>query len=141
MTEEEKNEKQYEVKDKRRFNEDGSAKDNAAEEPVQSAGAAGQADGEAAGQAPGEEQEPPNVYGVLGFFMQMLVEQAWINMGKRVPPGMKQPPRDLTQAKLAIDVLSSVSEKLDPHIDDEEKKTLTGVISDLQVNFVNESNK
>ncbi|OFX13080.1 MAG: hypothetical protein A2Z18_04840 [Armatimonadetes bacterium RBG_16_58_9] len=112
-----------------------------AEEP------AAEAAREAPSEAPEEEaaeQEPyeiplPDVYATLGFTVGMLAEQAWRFMGIRLAPGKKEPEKDLGQAKIAIDTLVFISDKLHPRITDEERSSLRELISNLQINFVQQS--
>ena len=135
MADEPEEEKTYEVKDKRRFKADGSPREEAQvhEEPEDQAQAE-----EAAGGEPEkpEEMPPPNVYALLGFMSSMLAETAWQLMGIRLSPGQKELFKDLPQAKVAIDTIVFISDKLDPHISEEERSFLRGLISDLQMNWV-----
>ncbi len=159
-------EKAYEVKDKRRVNPDGSLKEEAeskaepapepreqpaeapaeaeAEEPKAAEPEAEQAaetpgpQAEQRAEAPGPEAEmpPPNVFETLQFVTGLLVEQAWTFMGLHLPPGRKEPVVDMAQAKVAIDIVISIADKIHPHLDDESRRAIRGIISDLQINFV-----
>lgn len=154
MAEENKQDKGYEVKDKRRVNPDGSLKEDtetaAAQEPTEQpeetqAEAAESPEAEAPGpetppreqaEAPDEEMPPPDVYQTLQFIAGLLAEQAWQFMGLHLPPGRKETIRDLPQAKIAIDTVIFISDKLHPHLGEEDRKALRSLISDLQLNFV-----
>ena len=136
---EESQEPTYEVKDKRRVNADGTLKEEAqqAEQvPQEEAAAETPEQAEAETGAEQEEMPPPNVYAVLQFVLGLLVEQSWELMGIRLAPGQKEMVKDLPQAKLAIDTVAFISEKLQPQLDDENRRALRGMISDLQMNFV-----
>jgi hypothetical protein len=146
-------EKAYEVKDKRRVNPDGSLKEDAettvepatepqeqpaepqAEEPEPKTA---EPEPEQPAQAPGPEAElpPPNIFETLQFVTGLLAEQAWQLMGLHLPPGRKEPVVDMAQAKVAIDVVIAVADKIHPHLDDESRRAIRGLISDLQINFV-----
>ena len=92
---------------------------------------------------PGEKQAeipPPNVYAILQFVLGLLAEQAWELMGIRLAPGQKEQVKDLVQAKVAIDTIVFIADKLHPQVGEEERKALRGLISDLQINFVQQSN-
>lgn len=127
------------------MNPDGSLKEDA-EAPVEqqpaepvaeeAAAAPGPASQEA--EAPDAEAEipAPNVFEMLQFVTGLLTEQAWQFMGLRLPPGRKEPITDMAQAKVAIDTVIFIADKLHPHLDDEARKTIRGIISDLQLNFV-----
>lgn len=137
--EEHEEEKTYEVKDKRRVNPDGSLKEESQESPPAS-------EEPTAGQTPeaeeisSEEAEAefplPSVYDLLQFIAGLLSEQAWVQMGIRVAPGQKEAQKDPVQAKIAIDTVAFIADKLHPHVGDEERKALRALISDLQINFV-----
>lgn len=138
MADEPEEEKTYEVKDKRRFNPDGTPREGteAPEEPESHAEAEEEVEGE---EEPREEMPPPDVYALLGFVSTMLAETAWQLMGLRLAQGQKELIKDLPQAKVAIDTIVFISEKLDPRISDEERKFLRGIISDLQMNWVRQN--
>jgi hypothetical protein len=127
-------EKTYEVKDKRHFNPDGTPREDAPEEAEFQAKAEERVGGQE--QAEKEEAPPPNVYALLGFVSTMLAESAWQFMGIRLAPGQKELIKDLGQAKVAIDTIVFISDKLHPHITDEERAFMRGLISDLQMNYV-----
>ncbi|MCE5200140.1 MAG: DUF1844 domain-containing protein [Armatimonadota bacterium] len=133
MAEEPQEEKTYEVKDKRRVNSDGTLREEQPEEPKTK-------------QATTEEQAedqtgfpPPNVYAMMEFMIQMLSEQAWQLMGIRLAPGQKEMVKDLTQAKIAIDTIVFLVDKLHPHIEERDRLALRAMISDLQLNFVKQN--
>lgn len=151
MAEEHEEKKTHEVKDKRRVNPDGTLREEAVAEaaeqarsdeprtpekppdsepaPEQDAGASGE-------QA---ETPPPNVYAMLQFVFGLMAEQAWQLMGLRLAPGQKEPFKDMAQAKVAIDTAVFISDKLHPHVSDEDHRALRAVISDLQMNYVSRS--
>lgn len=146
MAKEDKQDKQYEVKDKRRVNADGSLKEDAqpeAQEPVEeseetkaeSEQAAPPQD-EAKSAEPEEEMPPPDVYQTLQFVAGLLVEQAWQFMGLHLPPGRKEPVKDMAQAKIAIDTVIFLSDKLHTQLDEDGRKAIRSLISDLQLNYV-----
>lgn len=145
MSEDQEQEKAYEVKDKRRVNADGTLKE-ADEEPEQTADAQEQEPEEPEEapehgheEHPREEMPPPSVYDLLQFVAGMVAEQAWLHMGLRLPPGKKEPVKDLAQAKIAVDTVVFITDKLGTHISEDDRRALRGLVSDLQVNFVKQS--
>ena len=60
-------------------------------------------------------------------------------MGLQLAPGQKQPIKDMQQAKIAIDTVAFIADKLHPHIGEDDRKVLRNIISDLQINFVKQS--
>ena len=157
----ENEEKTYEVKDKRRVNPDGTLRETAEPEKTQVAqdahsqpqsaasesgekaseektssqsGAAASQTAEA--EAQGAEFPMPRVYDFLQFTVGILAEQAWSKMGIRLAPGQKEPEKDLVQAKVAIDTIVFIVDKIVPYIGEAERKALRSLVSDLQINFV-----
>lgn len=134
----------YEVKDKRRFNPDGTPRNNEdtehEEEATEQAQTEEAAEETAGTQAQEPEREaqmpPPNVWATMEFMISLLAEQAWILMGLRLGPGQKELVKDIPQAKAAIDTIVFLSDKLHPHQSDPDRAAIRGLVSDLQINFV-----
>jgi hypothetical protein len=153
VSEEQEQEKTYEVKDRRRVSADGTIKEPVEEpsaEPAEAAAPEGQECGEhctheheghehAGHEHPHEDMPPPSVYDLLQFVAGMIAEQAWLHMGLRLAPGKKEPTKDLVQAKVAVDTVVYIAEMLHPHISENDHRALRGLVSDLQVNFVKQS--
>lgn len=158
--EDKEEEKAYEVKDKRRVNPNGTLKEEAAEQETAAAEPEQQAETEAKApsetqeqpeteaQAPGEPQEQPSeaaempapsVFDLLQFVAGMIAEQAWLHMGLRLAPGQKEPTKDLVQAKVAVDTVVFIADKVHPHVSEEDRRALRALVSDLQINFVKHS--
>ncbi|MCX8052772.1 MAG: DUF1844 domain-containing protein [Armatimonadetes bacterium] len=147
-------EKSYEVKDKRRVNPDGtlreteetkSEQDSNSEqhsaEPMTDKSSEAKAEARETEtpkteRSEGAEFPTPRVYDLLQFMVGMLAEQAWTRMGIRLAPGQKEPETDLMQAKIAIDTIVFIVDKIQPHIGEEERRALRTLVSDLQINFV-----
>ncbi|MGQ9455413.1 MAG: DUF1844 domain-containing protein [Armatimonadota bacterium] len=141
MAGEQEEEKTYEVKDKRRINPDGTLRDTAEEQDAQKAESQQQAAGSTA-QSAGEQVSEiplPRVYDLMHFMVGMLAEQAWVRMGIRLAPGYKEPEKDMAQAKVAIDTIVFVVDKIAPHLDEADRRSLRALVSDLQINFVKQS--
>lgn len=144
MADNQDTEKTYEVKDKRRINPDGTIREGVEEQTeakTQEPGEATKASAQESKEKAEEAGELPvaSVYDILQFFAGMLSEQAWQKMGLRLAPGQKEMTKDMTQAKLAIDTIAFIVDKLHPHIGENERKALRGLLSDLQLNFVRQS--
>lgn len=86
-------------------------------------------------------EETPDVYSVLGFFTSLLAEHAWMWMGLRMDPISHTMKRDLAQARIAIDTLIFLADKLAPKMEENERRDLRNAIGDLQLNFVQQSAK
>ncbi len=144
MAENQEQEKTYEVKDKRRINPDGTIREGTEEQTeakTKDSGQTAEAGTHEPKESTGEAGELPiaSVYDILQFVVGMLSEQAWQKMGLRLAPGQKEMTKDLVQAKLAIDTIAFIVDKLHPHVGENERRALRGLLSDLQLNFVKQS--
>lgn len=86
-----------------------------------------------------EATKPADVYTIITWMIGMLASSAWQTMGLQVAPGAHEIEKDLDQAKLAIDCVMALADRVSPHLDETGRRELRGVISDLQINFVNQS--
>jgi hypothetical protein len=89
----------------------------------------------------GYPSELPDVYSVLAMFLGELRNLAWLRMGLVANPGSGQIERDLPQAKVAIDTVAYLASKLEPVVPPEERLPLKALVSDLQINFVEQSKR
>lgn len=125
-------EKGYEVKDKRRINPDGTIKEETAEPEPESKTETQEGEHEH-----GNFELPyMDVYTTLQLTIGMLVEKAWEFMGVRLPSGSKEMKKDMVQAKLAIDTIVFLVDKLQPNFSEDDRKTMKALVSDLQINFI-----
>jgi len=77
-----------------------------------------------------------DLHDMLQVLAGILGEKAWQSMGLHLPPGEKEPVHDPAKAKLAIDMVMFISDKLHPYLDEERRRALRNLVSDLQLNFV-----
>lgn len=70
-----------------------------------------------------------------------LGSQAWIQMGKMKNPATDKIERNLDAASMSIDMLAMLKEKTSGNLSDEEANLLERTLSDLRMNFVQESGK
>ncbi|MBC8103990.1 MAG: DUF1844 domain-containing protein [Cytophagales bacterium] len=155
----------FTVRDRRRFsveNADTSVSDSAPDRPGTAAAAAPAAPASVAENPaepisalpyPGEEDplseggdpygagQIPDVYSVLALFLGELRNLAWLRMGLVANPGTGEIERDLPQAKIAIDTVTFLAMQLEPVVSPEERLPLKALVSDLQVNFVEQSKR
>lgn len=80
-----------------------------------------------------------DIYAVLRMMIGMVAEQAWISLGLRVAEGAQEPETDLEQARVAIDTLEFIQQKLQPQLEQDENRELKTLISNLQMNFVQQN--
>ena len=86
----------------------------------------------------GEEDERPdiNVFSLLRMSIGMYIEQAWIHLGLRMDPNKSKVEPNLPNAKVAIDVVDFMIQKLQPDLDDNEKRELDLMLANLRMNYV-----
>jgi len=80
-----------------------------------------------------------DVFVLLRFFVNILGEKAWQNMGLRMRPGTNDVEKDMLKAKTAIDTIQFLVNTLEPHIQDDERRFLRNLLADLQINFATQS--
>ena len=91
----------------------------------------------------GEEKEQSalditalDTYALLSLFIGILSAQAWQHMGLRMKPGTDKVEKDFERARVTIDCVAFLVEKLEPRLPDAEKGKLRSLLADLQINFV-----
>jgi hypothetical protein len=77
-----------------------------------------------------------DTYSLLGLFVGLLAEKAWQTMGLRTKPGTDKIETDFDQARVVIDTVSFLAEKVQPRLPDDEKRRLDGLVADLKLNYV-----
>ena len=133
MTEEEK---EFEVVDKRKVKMDSEGNVIAEpEEPAKPEAEEQQAQEEFAG------FPPVDVYALLGSFIGLLGAHAWQWLGLVKNPVTGNIEQDLVQAKIAIDSISFMMGRLEGKLGPSEQRELQGLLSDLRMNFVQQSAK
>ncbi len=78
------------------------------------------------------------------MFMQLVLTfqmAAWQQMGKIKSPLTDKVERDLKQAQYSIDILEMLRLKTAGNLNDNEKQFLNKIISELQLNYIDEMNK
>ena len=77
-----------------------------------------------------------DVYSLLGLFVGLVAEKAWQTLGLRTRPGTDKVETDFNQARVAIDTVGFIAEKLQPRLQDDEKLHLERLVADLKLNYV-----
>jgi hypothetical protein len=104
-------------------------------------GDGGPATADAAGMEDANTGELPDVYSVLALFLGELRNLAWLRMGLVANPGTGQIERDMAQAKVAIDTVAFLAQQIEPYMPAQERLPLRALVSDLQMNFVEQSKR
>src|SRR5258706_15699888 len=71
--------------------------------------------------------------------IDILYQSAWISMGMVSDPSSGQIERNMEDAKIAIDSVAFLAGKLEGKLDDSTGREIKRLVSDLQVNFVRQS--
>jgi len=94
---------------------------------------------------PGEGEEPDmdqfmlptDVYSLSQFFMSLLGNSAWQHLGLIPDPRTKKIEMDLKQAGIAIDIMTTIYDKVKDSIDTELSSGIRDLLSNLRINYVN----
>jgi hypothetical protein len=88
-----------------------------------------------------EAQSLPSVYAFLFQFLETMQQVAVLRLGLMPNPMTGQLERDLEEAQIAIDTAAFLTAQLEPVIPPEERLPLKAMISDLQIQFVEQRRK
>jgi len=86
-----------------------------------------------------EHAQAADVFTIVTWMIGVLASSAWQKMGLQVDPGTGTVEKDLEQARIAIDCVISLADRISARLGDSDKRELRGIVSDLQINFVNQS--
>ena len=84
------------------------------------------------------EQRNSQLFISIIYTFQM---QAMMQMGKLKNPITEKVEKDMDSAQMSIDLLDMLKEKTKNNLTEEEERFLSQVLSDLKLNFVEESGK
>jgi hypothetical protein len=89
-----------------------------------------------------KEQEPSpvdiaslDINQLIEVFIMLLSEKAWRYIGLKVDPHTNKIDKDLTKARVAIDCITSLVDKIEPNLEKAEIEHLRRLITDLQLNY------
>lgn len=85
--------------------------------------------------------EALSVYAVLMVMVEQMASVAWQKMGLQADPISGKIAKDLAEAKVAIDVTAGLAGFLEPQLDEEDKRKVHGLIRDLKINYVQQTNE
>lgn len=84
-------------------------------------------------------QSPLSIYDVLAVWVEQMASIGWQKLGLQPDPITGTLAPDLAQAKVAVDATAQLAEHLLPELDDEDKRRIQNIVSDLRVNYVHKS--
>ncbi len=85
------------------------------------------------------QKQPLEVSSVIAVMLDQMVSIAWQKLGLQHDVMTGKIEKDVNQAKLAIDVASSLGQFLEPVLDEDDKRQVQNILRDLKVNFVEQS--
>ncbi len=83
-----------------------------------------------------QERSAPTIYDHLAVLLDQLSGVAWQKLGLQpdMVTGKIEP--DLSQARVAIDVVAYIASQLESQLDEEDRKHIHSLVRDLKVNYV-----
>lgn len=138
--EEQKKEKGFVIKDRRRFDESGSVREEEGPTPEErrpEVSAEPTASPREEPEAPPRQEGPLPEINFAGFIFS-LSTTALYHFGDFPDPVTKEANRNLTAAKQTIDILSILQSKTAGNLDEEEKQLLDGILYELRMRYVKE---
>jgi len=151
MSEEEKKEKGFHVKDRRRFAEGGEPRDKEKEPEQGSAGPevsdkpaeTETADAKAPPREEAKESDRPADMPEINFstFVISLSSSVMIHLGMAPDPMSGETRRELALATQTIDILGMLQEKTKGNLSSEEEQLFQSLLSELRLRYVDEKKK
>lgn len=132
----ESEEKGYEIHDRRKVRMDENGEVHTSSESSEEQQAADLE--EDLGQYP---MPPTDVYNLLRSFISILGINTWQWIGLIKNPTTGELNKDMAQAKIAIDTVAFMVSQLDPKLDANERREIQAMLSDLRMNFVQQSSR
>lgn len=83
-----------------------------------------------------EEKAPIDIYEFLTIMTDQLAGLAWSKLGLQPDPITGTITTDLGQAKVAIDAVSALLGLVEPQLDEEDKRRIANLKTDLRMNYV-----
>lgn len=80
-----------------------------------------------------------SVYDLIGVSLDQFIEIAWVKMGLRPDPITRGEAMDMGEAKVAIDVAGKFAEMLDTHLEEDDRRRVQSLLSDLRMNYIRKS--
>jgi hypothetical protein len=82
---------------------------------------------------------PVDVYDVITLIVDQMAAIAWQKLGLQPDWGTGQIEKDLSQAKVAIDITTHLSTFIEPKLEEHDRQRIHSLIRDLRLNFVQKS--
>ena len=85
-----------------------------------------------------EEKTPDaiDIHQVIAIMIDQVAAIGWQKLGLQPDPLNGKMAQDLTQAKVAIDVVADLAKYLEGKLDDQDQRQIHNLVSDLRINYV-----
>ena len=83
-----------------------------------------------------QTREAPTVFDHIAVLLDQMAGVAWQKLGLQPDMVTGQIEPNLEQARVAIDVVSFLAGRLDPQLDEDDKRQVQSLVRDLKINFV-----
>jgi hypothetical protein len=80
--------------------------------------------------------EPVSVYTIIMSMVEQMAAVSWQKMGLQPDMITGKTAKNLDEAKVAVDVTAGLAAFLQPELDDDDKKRIHNLITDLKMNYV-----
>lgn len=88
-----------------------------------------------------QTNESLDVFQVIAVMVDQMAAIAWQKLGLQPDPFSGKLEKDTEQARVAIDIVASLAEQLEPKLDEADRRQVQNLVRDLRVNFVQKSNE
>ena len=82
---------------------------------------------------------PTDVYMISQMMISLMANSAWQHLGLIPDPRTKKIEKNMNQARIAIDTISFLFDKIENELEKEPAKEIRNLLSNLRVNFVQKS--
>ena len=86
--------------------------------------------------AENETPEPIDVYALVMTMVDNMSSIAWCKLGLQHDPLTNRIEKDLTQAKVAIDLTTHLASVIESQLDEDDKRRVNTLVRDLRLNYV-----
>ena len=84
---------------------------------------------------------PIDVFEVVAIVVEQFATLGWQKMGLQPDAMTGQIAPDMVQAKVCVDVVGELSKHLLPKLDDEDRRRIENLVSDLRINYVQKAER
>ena len=86
-------------------------------------------------------KSPPSVFDHLALMLDQMAAVSWQKLGLQPDPITSKMDRNLHEAKVAIDTSAFLANALEQNLDEEDRKRVHSLITNLRINFVQKTNE